>query len=27
LKRVGPYLHANNLSTGELAAAYRHFFG
>jgi TRAP-type mannitol/chloroaromatic compound transport system substrate-binding protein len=27
LKRVGPYLRANNLGTGELAAAYRHFIG
>ena len=27
VRRVQPYLAANNLSTGELAAAYKHFFG
>ena len=27
VKRVQPYLAANNLSSGELAAAYRHFLG
>jgi TRAP-type mannitol/chloroaromatic compound transport system substrate-binding protein len=27
VRRVQPYLEANNLSSAELAAAYRHFFG
>jgi TRAP-type mannitol/chloroaromatic compound transport system substrate-binding protein len=27
VKRLQPYLVANNLSSGELAAAYQHFFG
>ena len=27
VRRIQPYLEANNLSSGELAAAYRHFFG
>jgi TRAP-type mannitol/chloroaromatic compound transport system substrate-binding protein len=27
VKRTLPYLHTNNMSTGELVAAYRHFFG
>ena len=27
VKRTLPYLQINNMSSGELAAAYRHFFG
>ena len=27
VKRIQPYLAGNNLSSGELAAAYKHFFG
>jgi TRAP-type mannitol/chloroaromatic compound transport system substrate-binding protein len=27
VRRLQPYLAANNLSSGELAAAYKHFFG
>jgi TRAP-type mannitol/chloroaromatic compound transport system substrate-binding protein len=27
VKRTQPYLTVNNLSTGELATAYKHFFG
>jgi hypothetical protein len=27
VKRTGPFLAANNLSSGELAAAYKHFIG
>lgn len=27
VKRAGAFLAANNLDSGELSAAYRHFFG
>ena len=27
VKRTQPYLNVNNLSSAELAAAYKHFFG
>jgi len=27
VRRIQPYLEANNLNSGELAAAYKHFFG